>query len=524
MEFPAAHLHDGSFHRSFEEFPSCKRNAMLDTNGLFRTVGRVSKTRPPSRKEETKTSLAAKEGVKGLENWSYPPRGGDACYDSLVSQAKRQARVYETPSLVEQEALLNRALECYPHTTPRPCFDSLDFTVEGPYSLAIRAICDYEVKKDATPGYPFSTLASENGQLLENFYGLVRDAVLARLQCLLALDTTKDYKPLDLFSKGCVGLVSNFIKMEAHGEKKFTSLRWRMINGRDLTDQVIARLLYTNQNKTEISIWKGCPSGPGLGLSQDEDLIALRSKFEEMHARSPVADSDVSGFDFNIKEWNLMLDARIRIALAGSAPSTTFGRILTAHVYSVCRTLYLMPDGYVYEQQVPGIQLSGTLNTSSTNSRIRVTMAWLVGAQEAYAMGDDCIETYVENAEALYEKYGYKLKFYSRVEDDLSFCSQKFYLGSDILPHPEDGTKTLFNFMNKTENTPGLLSIYNQLASEFRNHPRLDEFMLAADAVMQQTNKFDDLLLDPLQDGQSYTTWSWPAYKYTAAYQDTHSV
>lgn len=74
----------------------------------------------------------------------------------------------------------------------------------------------------------------------------------------------------------------------------------------------------------------------------------------------------------------------------------------------------------------PGLQLSGSFNTSSTNSHMRKMVALLIGALWCFAMGDDSLEEYVAGAKQKYINLGLVCKDYKLVEDAFDFCSHHY--------------------------------------------------------------------------------------------------
>jgi hypothetical protein len=197
----------------------------------------------------------------------------------------------------------------------------------------------------------------------------------------------------------------------------------------------------------------------------------------ELLSEGSLAEADVTGWDWSVQEWELMFDAECRADLCGASDYTR--KLFMNRERVVCNSVYALPDGTLLELLHPGVQPSGRYNTSSTNSRLRVIVAWLAGAEWAIAMGDDCLEDPVPDAEEKYLKLGHPLKFYAikGIDDGFSFCSQVFHRK---VVYPEDGTKTLYNLIEQKEITDELLF---QFSMELRNSPRLAEFLESAARV-----------------------------------------
>jgi hypothetical protein len=315
-------------------------------------------------------------------------------------------------------------------------------------------------------------ILSEN---LERFTGLIID----RLHLLNDNDIS-NLDAQELVVRNFCDPVRVFIKSEPHSTNKVNQDRWRLIFAVSVVDQVIERLLCGDQNKKEISTWKTHPSAPGIGLSDDKQL----AEFYEIVSKlgHDKAEADVTGYDWSVQEWELDWEADMRIRLGNMSGSSA--RIMKRRYHCVAHSIYAMPGGKLVMLKVPGVQLSGCYNTSSTNSRIRVLLAYLVGAKWARAMGDDCVEEFVQNAREKYAALGHPLKMYEKRSDSFEFCSQIF---TPEGTWPVDGTKTLFRLIEQKTISPELVA---QFTMELRNSPRLEEFLESVARVVSAGGQY----------------------------------
>jgi len=372
----------------------------------------------------------------------------------------------EVPSRNEQLELKTRLLAVYP-----PSLEPLGFGGVLDVAVLTERInwqLDNTVNIDSKPGVPYARNVADNAQFIKEERDMIIELVIDRLERLALSDLTA--KPVDLVKMGMCDPVRLFVKDEPHSKRKRLENRWRLISGVSLIDQLVERLLFSGQNKLEIATWMTHPSAPGLGLSDDNQLRELYLRVKGLIGSGRAAEADVTGFDWSVKAWELMLDAEIRCDLMSASALTR--RLIMNRVHCLCNTVYSLPSGKMLAQTIPGVQLSGSFNTSSTNSRIRVMIAFAIGALWAIAMGDDCVEDFVEGAEAKYAKLGHPIKMYNErsASSGFEFCSQLF---TETGAHPVDGTKTLYRLLEQKEITPEL--IY-QFRMEMRNHPRLCEF------------------------------------------------
>jgi len=292
--------------------------------------------------------------------------------------------------------------------------------------------------------------------------------------------------PSELVRLGFVDPVRVFIKNEPHKQAKADENRWRLISSVSLIDQVIERLCFRDQNQLEILKHRDIPSKPGMGL-HDEGLKELYVSVTSM--QYPLAETDVSAWDWSVQAWQLMLDALGRCRLYGLRPTDLRWKLIVNRIYCLTRTVFCTSDGCLLEQTIPGIQLSGSYNTSSTNSRIRVFTALMSGVSEIIAMGDDSVETWTPNIVEKYQSCGHTVKMYKRVEPGLpfEFCSMLFE--NSWKAYPVNADKMFYKLLsNAGMEWLGRVLLYQQWRYEMRYHPRLPSYdrLLRATSFLEE--------------------------------------
>lgn len=313
---------------------------------------------------------------------------------------------------------------------PQVSFDPFDDL----HRRALSAVSN--LKMDASPGMPYMQQAQTNADLLK-FYGAEWLASLVVERVLLIQGAPREafetWTAAELVEAGLVDPVRVFVKNELHSAEKVQQGRYRLISSISVVDQCVERVLCSPQNNLEIDSWKSLFSKPGLGL-HDEGLQELGACFGSM--KNPTG-SDISGFDWSVPQWLLDVDAEVRSRLAGG------GDLWQRRARLLGLSLFVLSDGSVYEQVVRGIQKSGSYNTSSTNSRIRVALAALVSDFEVgsvAAMGDDCVEdtSWCVSGSSFafvdaYARYGFKVKEVQFGKEDgyVDFCAYRFWLTDD---------------------------------------------------------------------------------------------
>lgn len=299
------------------------------------------------------------------------------------------------------------------------------------------------LKMDASPGMPFMQQAPTNAKLLQ-FYGRewLASLVVERMLRIQAapVEAFETWSAVELVRAGLVDPVRVFVKNELHSSEKVMQGRYRLISSISVVDQCVERVLCSPQNNNEIEAWRSLFSKPGLGLN-DDGLEELRKCFLSM--KKPTG-SDVSGFDWSVPQWLLDVDAEVRSRLAGG------GDLWQRRARLLGLSLFVLSDGTVFEQIIRGIQKSGSYNTSSTNSRIRVALSALVSNFEVgsvAAMGDDCVEDTswmgVDSAWSLvdaYAEYGFRVKEVQigNLDGYVEFCAYRFWLSDDPYVNVEE--------------------------------------------------------------------------------------
>ncbi|APG75903.1 hypothetical protein 2 [Hubei sobemo-like virus 2] len=298
------------------------------------------------------------------------------------------------------------------------------------------------VPKDSSPGYPYALLAADNQQLFRDHSAMVIQLVKERLAVL-------DGGPLAEGPNMAVRLVQAghcdplkvFIKDEVHKEAKIAEGRLRLIMSNSVIDQIVERLLFSEQNSVEIANWLTCPSKPGIGLTSDAQTTALFDSVKEHLLR--LWESDASGWDWHYQLWMYVLDLKRRALLNSADPNSSWMRIATAVIQCASYSVFVTSHGRFFAQTLPGLMKSGKYITSSANSAARNGCAYIVGADYTIAMGDDCNETSDKTEAELKEAYyalGQDMKMFRKCKNNsFEFCSHDFYADKAIPNNPNKG-------------------------------------------------------------------------------------
>lgn len=280
------------------------------------------------------------------------------------------------------------------------------------------------IKPEASPGVPHARVAKRNDKLMEIMGERLNAIVLDRIERILttSLGKLKAMSRKERLDSNLVDPVRVFVKNEPHTVQKLEEGRVRLIMSVSLTDKIIEMLISKHLTKLEILNWKSIPSKPGIGFTSEDSACVYD---DIMNSGLPMAAADVRGWDWGVKQWQIV-DAATATLLLANETSRVYEHLMLAKAYLESESVYQFSDGTLVQPLFKGIVNSGKYRTSRDNSFMRVRIADLVGSRKTIAAGDDSVESYVEGAIQKYKRYGITLKEYLPVEDNFEFCSHYY--------------------------------------------------------------------------------------------------
>jgi hypothetical protein len=335
---------------------------------------------------------------------------------------------------------------------------------------------------EASPGVPYAIHGLRNDTVISSLGSLLVDVVLDRVEKLLSLPIhyLKETDRVALVNQGCMDPVRLFVKNEPHLHKKIAEGRQRLIMSVSLVDKVIEMLLLRHLSKLEIRNWQTIPSKPGIGFDDTSNAVVAHDVFSE----GDMAYSDMSGWDWSVKDWMLHNDAELNILLCKN-PSEAWMHLLRCKAITDAKSLYQFSDGEMVAPTFEGILNSGKFLTSCTNSKMRVLVARLIGCTKCNAAGDDATEKFVENAIEKYAELGLTCKDYKRVVDEFEFCSRRYFrklgvvsedLTSMYGSHAINLEKITMQFLHcNLKDSMIYWGQCKQFENDLRDHPKLPE-------------------------------------------------
>jgi len=333
----------------------------------------------------------------------------------------------------------------------------------------IDRVLEKEVVKDSNPGYPWCKLGNTNQEVVEGFREELIEDIMAKVVRMLVIDV-EELTSVELVKKGIADVVRVFIKSEPHPREKIDTGRLRLICIFSLAMNTIGRLLFGPMNKLEVDLWRNGPeraSCVGMGGS-DDDLIKVWSMVERV-GFSEISSADVSGWDWTVLYSELLLDKERRkqqLMPLGELQE----RLIDGYYWCVAMKIFMLSDGTLVEQVVPGILPSGWYCTTSSNTYMRVMVTRLIGSKWSIALGDDSLELTVEGAVRKYGEFGKKLKMYE--QNDAEFCSHR-WSPETILAPLTSWNRVLYRLLSEAATEERVL----QFCYEMRLNTELPEIL-----------------------------------------------
>lgn len=406
--------------------------------------------------------------VDELAGWRWPSRDAKTELGSLLFQANRFVKGCE-PEKAELAKVTRRVVDEYPHVKPLPVFvgDGVDVKMSrGGFDACFPSVlCD--VNSDSSPGMPFIALGCvDNASVLAKYPDQLKAAVWQRL-LVLTFGNVERLNAVQLVQSGAADPVRIFVKNEPHNRLKVAQGRMRLISSVSLVDQLVERILMSQQNKSEIDRWHEIPSKPGMGLNDD----GLKKIYDYVSQWPNKFEADISGWDFGLQAWEMLWEADVRAELADMVGSL-YHKAIRARVWCEANSLFMLSDGSLIAQTVPGKRCSGSYNTSAGNSRCRVMLGYLVGAPHIMAMGDDSVEVGVEEHRMRYEKLGHIVKAFAPCINGFEFCSTRIVRENDgrVTGVPVNWSRTFYRLLHAHQDFDARLM---QFQYEMRHSPYL---------------------------------------------------
>lgn len=390
-----------------------------------------------------------------------PPTGAAAERESFQYQASRftpvncvvGADVLDSIALLYPQTEVPDIVKCYGTNKEQRAFDA----------AFIAAISNMDA--DKSPGAPWENLGQTNQLLANEHFDTLKSEVWRLFRFIMNYDL-RGLGSMELFELTGI-YYKMFVKSELHDVEKIKTGRQRLIYSSPITMTILERMFFGSQNDAEIDVADSIPSKPGMSFDR-EGALRLRdycAKFKVWPSSrkrcangintGDLISTDMSGWDWHVQEWTTIADVEVRArCLTGELRHIALWRKAALNLNKIVMNKVVMfSDGQLWAQEEPGCWPSGSYRTSSTNSRMRVIVRYMIAADAAIVtMGDDAVEVMVDNLEDLYRNLGFLVKKVEAVDiGAFKFCS-KWFKDGVIYPVIESVRKMILNLcMNDTE-------------------------------------------------------------------------
>lgn len=406
-----------------------------------------------------------------LGKYGWPSRTPEAEKISFKLQSDRHVTDREVPSRDELEKCDDILDKYVKHTLS-------DDLRNGNIEKLVREMMLY-VKKDSSPGTPYSMSCKSNGELFAQYGDVLVSIVVDRMHKReqTSLENMKTKTKMQLVAEGYCDPVRVFVKSEPHKIAKLKEGRVRLIHSVSIVDKLIEMVLIRHLTKLEIANWLNIPSKPGIGFTPQDN----KNLFDRiMGFGTNMCASDVEGWDWNVDQWQLEDDAEMVIKLCTN-PTEWWKHQIRSCAILEGRSVYQFSDGDLVVNDYLGMVNSGKYKTSSGNSRMRVKLARLVGARFCEAAGDDAVEQEVDDAVSKYARYGFKIKAYDRVNDSFEFCSRIYRADKS---YPLNLEKIVMNLVHNIPQSPMEFAMYlTGFENDLGEHPQYTETLAMLNEV-----------------------------------------
>jgi hypothetical protein len=317
------------------------------------------------------------------------------------------------------------------------------------------------LKLDATPGFPYGERYQTNAAVLESVpEQLISDAV-DRLQLLLETQEIKD-DPQWFVENGFHDLVTPFEKQEPHPTRKACVGKWRIVSCLSV-DQLVERVLYSRCVDAVKHRYPKSEAVIGIGFTDEMSTeFAENVLLDTDHSR--LYSTDISGWDRSQSRPYILNACEMCIKQCTSPSLKKIKRAMRHHAMMITNPLWMVPDPsrtcrLLLSRKFPGGMLSGSYLTTLFNTLSRLDVAYLCGAEKAFAAGDDAIEQHqcIETARSKYAELGFTLRDVEKLNSNsIQFCSHT-YTKTPVntwVASLDTWPKALYRFLTNPTNCP----------------------------------------------------------------------
>lgn len=364
-----------------------------------------------------------------------------------------------------------------------------------------------QLSLDTGPGFPYCYFYNSKRDVVTKEPDNLISCVLGRLKLyhqvdyldLMSLNPT----PIELVLWGLHDFVRVFVKNEPTKTTKI-GIRERIINSVSLIQLLTEMYLFHSVDLPKKTRWYEGPGCVGIGFTDPMASLFASKILEEIPTsydpfNSTLVTTDVKSMDYSQSEQVINLSVFQKIA-TNRAQGTAFANMSFINSLVLARPSYVLSNGEIFSQLLPGGRRSGEYDTSFGNTTSRSSLIFLAarkfGKVSIYsnsdpkilnssgnmskhvilqplqrAQGDDAINQQFcsnEDLSSFFAEFGMVLTgFELGSPDDFLFCSQRWVDGKCI---PLNIIKQMYNLLSNKYYDEDKLKQY---IFEHHNDPQL---------------------------------------------------
>lgn len=366
------------------------------------------------------------------------------------------------------------------------------------------------------PGFPACLFAFDKGVAIDCHFVDLIIAVAVRMICLEHIgpycETPEDFYNTFCSDFSCLSIKSEAVKVGKTG---------RVISSTSLVSSIVEELFYFEFNNVFKDHVYETYSAIGIGFTpRDSELL-------HASVTIPAFESDVPKFDSTVSELEGLLNVQLVLDSYGPVPSKVQSRMISMEK-AYFNKIFILSDGSLYAQTVPGMQSTGRKQTANFNTMTRARRSFAVDFKLAsegnqlisnpVCAGDDCEETPHPIKESTYLDLGFPLRD-TRVASEMSFCSHEWPVGLApigiriykslyrLLTHKVIEYEQFLAFVREYGTHPEFPAIFH-IISEYR--PEMKYFQvkmfIQKQQMLDQVSDFSRFQVDTPQSGPTQRT------------------
>lgn len=247
-----------------------------------------------------------------------------------------------------------------------------------------------DLEPTSSPGFPMRFTLNSNSDLMRDQAQTqcVKDRVFQRLFLIMSGKVKEVKTDADWFLLGLRDPDRAFGKNQAHTLKK-TDVR--IIAAQALADQLLCRIFFNEYTEAEMRSFPDLPNKKGISFAEKGSTKIYTQYRATVRKHGCAIASDVEGWEKKVSR-EIVEVAADAISATCNNHSAAASLAIEWWKESLLNNPYYIDDGEIVSFDDSTVMRSGNYLTTSANGIMRYALAVAAGAEEAWTMGDDCVE------------------------------------------------------------------------------------------------------------------------------------